>query len=283
MNSSTLQRAAQWRLQAVQRRLAARLSRVPLSHEDTTVSSTAGYQLSTRWTWPSRSTGRLPGVVINPGIHQGRAAVEGYAAVVNAAEVARLGFVVASFDPAGRGDSWGEEDYGGAEHQDDLRTVIKHLAASPHCDGTVGILSLSLGVASSVAAAARWPQELPLRWLIDWEGPCDREIITSGGTILVPAAGHSLEDDTYWFPREATRTVGQLPCGYVRLQALPDHAQPAETRHALRMIHAARAGALPWFQLNDHPRGEVPERANWIPGGPWASNRAILRKIRTLG
>ena len=283
MNSIALQRAAQWRLQVVQRKLAGRMSRVPVTHTESTVLSTAGYALSMRHTWPTNARGRLPGVVINPGIHQGRAEVEGYGAVVNAAEVARLGFVVASFDPAGRGESWGDEDYGGAEHQDDVRVVIKHLAADPKCDGTVGLLSLSLGIASSVGAAARWPTELPLRWLVDWEGPCDREIITSGGTILVPAAGHALDDDAYWVPREATRGVGQLGCGYVRIQALPDHAQPTETRHALRMMHAARAGTLPWFQLNDHPRGEVPERANWVAGGPWASNRALLRKVRTLG
>lgn len=283
MNSRSLQRAAQWRVQVVQRRFVARISRVSLVREERTVLSTAGYQLSVCITRPAAASGRLPGVVINPGIHQGREAVEGYGAVVNAAEVARLGFVVASFDPAGRGKSWGDEDFGGPEHQDDVRMVIRHLAADPACDGTVGLLSLSLGVASSVAAAARWAEELPLRWLVDWEGPCDREIITSGGTILVPAAGHTLEDDTYWVPREATRTVGALRCGYVRMQALPDHAQPTETRHAMRMIRAAQAGTLPWFQLNDHPRGEVPERPNWLQGGPWAGNRALLRKVRTLG
>jgi hypothetical protein len=117
---------------------------------------------------------------------------------------------------------------------------------------------------------------------VDWEGPCDREIITSGGTSLVPAAGHSLDDDTYWLPREAVRRVGELRCGYVRLQAWPDHAQPDELRHARRMVAAARAGRLPWFQVNDEPRGEAPERPHWIAGGPWASNRAILRKLRAL-
>lgn len=281
MNAASLQRAMQWRLQVVQRKAAGRLARKPLVREELTLLSTAGYQLSACLTRPVGQD-RLPGVVLNPGIHQGRAEVEGYGAVVNAAEVARLGYVVLSFDPAGRGASWGEEDYGGPEHQDDLRVAVKHLLASPRCDGRVGVLSLSLGVASSVAALARWPEELRVRWLVDWEGPCDREIITSGGTILVPAKGHALDDEDYWTPREATRHVAALRCPYVRLQAFPDHAQPQELRHAQRMLHAAAKGALPWFQLNDHPRNEIPPRPHWLAGGPWAANRAILRKLRTL-
>lgn len=281
MNAASLQRALQWRVQVVQRKAAARMARTPLVREELTLLSTAGYQLSACLTRP-RGADRLPGVVINPGIHQGRREVEGFAAVVNAAEVARLGFVVLTFDPAGRGDSWGEEDFGGEEHQDDLRVAVRHLLAHPGCDGRVGVLSLSLGIASSVGALARWPDALPVRWLVDWEGPCDREIITSGGTILVPAKGHALDDDAYWLPREATAHVGGLRCGYVRLQAFPDHAQPQELRHAQRMMHAAAKGALPWYQLNDHPRGEIPARPHWITGGPWASNRAILRKLRAL-
>lgn len=281
MNAASLQRAAQWRLQVVQRRAAARFSRQPVVTEELTLLSTAGYQLSAALTRP-RGAGRLPGVVVNPGIHQGRAEVEGYQAVVGAAEVARLGYVVLTFDPAGRGRSWGEEDYGGPEHQDDVRVAFRHLLASSHADGRVGVLSLSLGIASAIGALARWPEELPARWLVDWEGPCDREIITSGGTILVPAKGHSLEDEDYWLPREATRHVARLRCPYVRLQAWPDHAQPQELRHAQRMIHAAAKGELPWFQLNDHPRNELPPRPHWLAGGPWAANRAILRKLRTL-
>jgi len=118
--------------------------------------------------------------------------------------------------------------------------------------------------------------------VLDWEGPCDREIITSGGTIMAPANGHSLEDEVYWPPREAVRHVGKLPCGYVRLQASIDHAQPGEVRHAQRMIRAAADGDLPWFQVNDHRRGEVPARTNWLAPGTMAANRTLLRKIKSL-
>jgi hypothetical protein len=142
----------------------------------------------------------------------------------------------------------------------------------------VGVLSLSLGIAAAVGALAADPGIAT--WLLDWEGPSDREIITSGATLLAPSAGHAMTDDRYWHPREATRRLREIGCGYVRLQADPDHAQPGELRHAARMLHAA--GGLPWFQVNDHPRGLHPGRPSWLRGGPLAANAAIVRKLGAL-
>ena len=81
-------------------------------------------------------------------------------------------------------------------------------------------------------------------------------------------------------PREAVRWVGSLRCGYHRFQARRDHAQPGELRHAERMMRAAVAGRLPWFQLNDHPRNQLPERPEYHPPGFTVANRILLRKIR---
>jgi hypothetical protein len=275
---SSLATRAAWQGQRVVRGLRARRRGVPMIREDVRLRSTAGYQIAARITRPDTAEA-LPGLVVSPSIHLGLAGLEGFGAVVNAGELAGLGYVVLTHDPAGRGESWGEEDFGGPEHQDDLRVAIRHLLG---VTSAVGVLSLSLGLAAAVGALARWPAELPVRWLLDWEGPCDREIITSGGQIMVPAAGHTLVDETYWRPREALRHVGALRCGYARLQAFPDHAQPRELRHATRMIRAAEVSGLPWFQLNDHPRGEAPARPNWLAGGPLAANAAILRKLVAL-
>jgi len=204
---------------------------------------------------------------------------------VSAAELAGTGYTVLTFDPAGRGKSWGEEDFGGPEHQDNIRAAFRAVRDDRGCNGHVGVLALSLGIAAATAALARWP-DLNARFLLDWEGPCDREIITSGGTIVTPAAGHALDDEGYWGPREAVAHVAKLRCPYIRVQALPDHAQPTEVRHALRMAHAAqraqREGTLPWFQLNDHPRNEVPARPTWVDGGPIAASRTIRRKLSSL-
>lgn len=242
--------------------------------------SSAGYPLRARLTRPV-GAGRLPGVVISPAIHQGVAELETSQSAVTAAEVARLGYAVLTHDPAGRGESWGEEDFGGPEQQDDVRAAIASLLETPGVS-SVGVLSLSYGVVAAVGALSRAGSDLPVRWLVDWEGPSDREIITTGGTRLVPAAGHTLDDDAYWRPREPARHLSRLRCGYVRLQAWPDHAQPNELRHADRMLEAAASGELPWFQVNDHPRGERPLRPTWIGSGPGAANRAILGKLAEL-
>ncbi len=253
--------------------------------EELQLRSTVGYQLSAAVHRVEALQGRLPAVVLCPGIDDDGGVFKGLLAPISADEVARLGFVALRFDPAGRGQSWGEEDFGGPEHQDDVAACVRYLATRPDVDPQrIGILCISLGVGMGVGAASL--PDLPVAWVLDWEGPCDREIITSGGTRMAPAAGHTLEDDLYWFPREAVRHVGKLRCPYVRLQAERDHAQPGETRHAMRMMHAAAqgqaAGTLPWFQINDHPRNEAPPRPQWLYGGVRASNRAILRKLKVL-
>lgn len=275
--SSAASRAA-WRVQGAWRRLQAR--RLPkMSVRELHLTSQVGYRIVGQLATPE-GAGPLPGLVISPAIHAGIRVMEGVNNPVNASEIAALGFAVLTLDPAGRGESWGEEDFGGLEHQDNVRIALEWMLKDGAVDGTVGVLSLSLGVAAAVGALAG--SKLPVRWLVDWEGPSDREIITAGGTIMVPAAGHALADDSYWRPREAVRTVHRLRCGYVRLQANPDHAQPSEVRHAERMIRAASSGNLPFFQINDHPRNEVPTRALWHAGGPFSANTVILRKLRAL-
>jgi hypothetical protein len=225
--------------------------------------------------------GAGPAVLLCPGVDDAGTVFDSWSAPISADEVAALGAVVLHFDPAGRGRSWGAADYGGNEHQEDVAVAFAHLAALEGVDATrVGVVALSQGVAMAVGAVAR--RSLGARWLLDWEGPSDREVLTAGGTHLAPADGHELTDEAYWPPREPVRHVAGLRCAYVRLQADPDHAQPGETRHATRMVQAAASGALPWFQINDHPRNEHPPRPNWLAQGMLAANRALLRKIRTL-
>lgn len=281
-----------YRLGMAFERRAARLARQlaarkggPVQRDALRLRSTVGYQLQAAVHRPADARGRLPGVVLCPGINDDGSVFASLLAPVSADEVARLGAVALRFDPAGRGESWGEEDYGGPEHQDDVATCVRYLQGRPDVDpARVGILCVSLGVSMGVGAAVQ--PDLDVAWVLDWEGPCDREIITAGGARMAPAAGHTLDDEVYWQPREAARHVGRLRCPYVRLQAELDHAQPGETRHAMRMLHAAAeghaAGRLPWFQINDHPRDLVPPRPHWLRPGTLAANRAIQRKLRVL-
>jgi dienelactone hydrolase len=275
-------RAAERRAAKTVRRLrAARGGQVRT--EPLQLQSTAGYQLAAMIHRPAGAA-RLPAVVLCPGIDHGGAIFDTDQVPIRAAEVAQLGCVVATFDPAGRGESWGSEDFGGPEHQDNVCTVVQALADRPDVDRSqVGIVAISLGVSMAIGAAAgAHNPPAPVAWVIDWEGPCDREIITAGGTKMAPAMGHSLDDEDYWQPREAVCHVGALRCGYLRLQSRIDHAQPGELRHAQRMMAAAAAGSAPWVQLNRHPRGARPDREDWLPPGQLAANRALLAAIDGL-
>jgi hypothetical protein len=253
-----------------------------VTRDEVQLVSTAGYQICA-WIHRPEGGSRAPAVLLTPGTSDAGDVFDGWSQPLNAREIASAGNVVMTFDPAGRGESWGEEDYGGLEHQDNVRVALRHLLGQPCVDpARVGVASISLGVAMACGALARWPEELPVAWLLDWEGPCDREIITAGGRIMAPAMGHALTDEVYWKPREAVRHVGALRCGYVRVQAERDHAQPGEFRHAERMIRAAAAGSLPWFRINEHPPGEVPQTIEWYPAGRRSANRVLLRWIQRL-
>lgn len=267
-------------VQSIPRRVRARLGR-PVRCEDTTLTSAAGYPLAVRFTLP-RGAGPWPGVLLCPGAEHGLASFEGWDQPIHPRELAAMGLVVATFDPAGRGRSWGPEDYGGEEHQDNVRAVFRALLARPEVRADrVGVVAISLGLSMAVGALARWPEALPAAWLLDWEGPHDRRFITAEGTRMAPALGHRLDDAFYWEPREAVRHVGRLRCAYVRVQGHPDHAQPGDNRHAREMVAAAASGQAR-FRLNDHPEGLVPDAPRWYAGGRRGANRALRDWIRRL-
>lgn len=270
-------------IQSVPRRARRRVKGLPVERETLRLVSTAGYQIAVRIDRPA-GEGRWPAMLLCPGTCDPGTVFDGWSQPLNARELASAGYVVATFDPAGRGESWGEEDYGGLEHQDNVRHVVKHLAEHDSVDtARIGVVSISLGLAMACGALARYGEELPVAWLMDWEGPCDREIITVGGTLMAPAMGHSLKDEVYWEPREAVRHVGQMRCGYVRIQASIDHAQPGEFRHAERMLAAAAASeTLPWYQVNDHPRDVLPESIAWTSPGRRGANRVLMARIKRL-
>ncbi|MDP6933845.1 MAG: hypothetical protein QGG40_13055, partial [Myxococcota bacterium] len=280
--TGTALRAADLVISQAIRRLRSRTP-PPVRTEVVEFRSTVGYRIHAHVHVPVGASPRepLPAVVLCPGIDDPGSVFDRWSSPVTADEIARLGCLVMHFDPAGRGESWGEEDFGGIEHQDEVRSAITYLGGRPDVDGRrIGLVSISLGVSMALGAAA--DADAKVAWVLDWEGPSDREIITAGGTIMTPADGHRMDDEAYWQPREAVRFVGSLRCPYIRLQSIEDHAQPGETRHAMRMIEAAAGGDLPWFQLNDHPRGEIPRRAHWTSPGRLSAHHSIVRKIRLL-
>jgi pimeloyl-ACP methyl ester carboxylesterase len=165
-----------------------------------------------------------------------------------------VGYLTVLFDPDGRGRSEGVEDNNGHIHQDGLASVIRYAADHPSSDGKgVGLISYSFGITMCSGALARHP-DLPVRFLIDWEGPADRN--DTGGCDEA-AVGHlseiaSCDDEVFWSEREAQTFIGQVPFPYLRLQSEVDHVQP-DVDHALRMVNAAVEGASPWVRLNELP------------------------------
>ena len=167
---------------------------------------------------------------------------------------ANAGYTVVLFDPDGRGLSGGTEDYNGFTQQDGLAAIIEFVATLPEVDETqMGLITFSYGITMGSGALARHP-DLPIDWLIDWEGPADR--LDTGG-CGADAIGHlqeaaSCDDEAFWAEREAVTFISEVEVPYLRLQTTGDHVQP-DNDHALAMVAAAINGGNSWVRLNNAP------------------------------
>ncbi|MBT3316251.1 MAG: hypothetical protein HN390_16750 [Anaerolineae bacterium] len=173
-----------------------------------------------------------------------------------AQKLADEGFTVVFFDPDGRGNSPGMENYGGTIQQDGLAAVIFEVAQLPEVDETrMGLASFSYGVTMSTGTLARYP-DLPILFYIDWEGPVNRHYTTVGcvgNTMKIdwqPCDNHE-----WWAEREAMNFIDHLKIPYQRLQSEKDHVQ-ATNNHAIEIVNAAVEGNIPWARLNDHPANQ---------------------------
>ena len=174
------------------------------------------------------------------------------------------GFAVVLFDPDSRGQSQGTEDYNGFTQQDGLAAVIEFASGLPEVDSVqMGLVSYSYGITMASGALARHP-DLPIRFLIDWEGPANRD--DTGGCDGA-GLGHleevaSCDNNNFWKEREASTFVLSLLVPYLRLQSEKDHVQP-DYDHALLLINNATStayggkGQSPWTRLNNLPPNQI--------------------------
>ena len=153
----------------------------------------------------------------------------------------RAGFVVGYFDPDGRGESAGSEDWNGKVHQDGLHAVLKLFAGLKFVNkDNLGVLSYSLGLALAAGALGRYPDDPPLKYFIDMEGPSDRIYITKHDDPSIRGFdGHTTKDEDWWAEREAVRSIQNIHCAYLRIQHESDHAQREDKQHAIDMIDAS--------------------------------------------
>lgn len=208
-------------------------------------------------TWDGQT--KLPALVLVPGgsgasntflrPRPGGSTVE----VINQA-----GYVAVIFDPDGRGQSGGTENYNGFIHQDGLAAVIRFAATLPGIDSAnIGLVTYSYGITMGAGALARYP-DLPVKFLIDWEGPANRN--DTGGCDGAKL-GHlkdvaSCTDEAFWAEREASTFIGQIRVPYQRVQSQTDHVQPDNT-HAILMVNNAVNGGVPWVRLNNEPPNQT--------------------------
>jgi len=176
-----------------------------------------------------------------------------------AGEYVQAGFAFGLFDPDGRGRSRGWENWNGKAHQDGLHEFLKRIASLPFVDkDNIGVVSSSLGLAMAAGALGRYPNDPPVKYFIDIEGPTDRFYITKNddpgfGRIL---GGHTTADADWWAEREAVRTIQNIVCPYLRIQYELDHVHGTNKGHAIDIINAATntkqggKGKSPWTRIN---------------------------------
>ena len=198
---------------------------------------------------------RYPAAVFVPG---GSGTGQGFH--VEAEMKAAEGFVVAHFDPDGRGLStaggtYTTEDYCGHLQQDGLKAVLDYLVALPEVDDdNVGILSSSYGITMASGMLSRHQDAPPVRYLIDFEGPADRSDTAqvNGGHVPVSPA-----NDLFWSEREAAAFMPHILPQYVRMQSNGDHNPSiTDNHHAIQLINGATntafsgLGISPWTRVN---------------------------------
>ncbi|MBW2699268.1 MAG: hypothetical protein JRF33_00485 [Deltaproteobacteria bacterium] len=165
------------------------------------------------------------------------------------------GYVVVIFDADGRGNTAGTEDYCGHIHQDGLAVLIETVASWDVVDvDRLALFTSSYGITMGSGVLARYP-ELPVLFLLDWEGPANRMDTGHCDADNTGHITHDCDDDLWWSEREAAVFMTQVAVPYLRMQEVQDHAQP-DNLHAILMVNNAThtshggGGLSPWTCVN---------------------------------
>jgi len=221
---------------------------------------TTGAELYVHITYPGdEEAGPFPALVVVPG---GIGAGNNFRTPGAMAEaLAEVGIVAVTFDPDGRGQSEGAEDYNGHAQQDGLAAVIEYAATLSRVDPQrIGLASFSYGITMASGTLARHP-DLPVLFLMDWEGPADRFDTTVECSNSTRIDFNPCDDDPYWGQREALVFISDVRVPYQRLQSEKDHVQP-DVSHAINMVNIAVNGGAPWVRLNDLPPDQTYDPEN---------------------
>lgn len=192
--------------------------------------------------------GCWPGVVyVPPGFEPGLPEWDDPASAV----IVGAGAVIAFYDPRGRGDSGGEEDYGGPRHQDDLAGVIHWLASREDVDPTrVLVRTRSYGVVHAVGALSRHPALQPYG-LLDIEGPgVLPDDLEKASEFARDTLYEAAEGDQWWAERSPAPMLETFGGHYRRVQAAEDHQLGSYMGAARVMLEVASRYAPEPVDLN---------------------------------
>lgn len=237
---------------------------------------------------------KYPAVIVVPG---GLSFGSQYAFTREPSIFVNEGFVVAYFDPDGRGRSEGTENYGGKVHQDGLNAFIKKVSALEFTDkADIGVVSFSAGVITATGALARYPGDPEVRYFIDVEGPSSKRYmkLLRSKELKDTKSGRTIKkDEAWWREREAARWAEQLTIPYLRIQSTIDHVHGTEKGHAVEMIRAATnksfggLGRSPWTRVNgpENESNKVWSESNtpvWMAGAGMPGALAVMPYIKEL-
>jgi len=200
---------------------------------------------------PEDAEGPFPTVMLVPGgVNSGTTSFLNDIDLINF--FLKENIAVAFFDPDGRGMSTGEEDSNGHAGQDGLYAISQALLDSELVDqDEMGIISYSYGVTLASGMLARYAEEQPYEWFVDWEGPTSRSYTTVGcNTDDALDLRESCDDDEHWSEREAVTYLSEILIPYWRIQGIDDHVQPNNS-HAIEAINASTNGLSAWTRIND--------------------------------
>jgi len=269
--------------------LLARLQGSRIRRQEFWLTNASGYRIHAHLHEPADDLPR-PAVVLVPGGGLSGKIFCQRRYLLSADELALNGIRSVHFDPVGRGQSWGHDDFCGMEGQDSLRAALDFVHTLRRVDRQhIGVLSFSSGLCLAAPCLARDGERLGTSFLLDWEGPASRHEILRCGP-LPPAARTAMahDADQFWSVREPLAWIDKLPCRYLRVQGRDDHSLGAGGQQcALRLVAGATRGVARSAQLWGNPpdtawRPQQSTQLNWAPQDASSLNHLLLRSVLEL-
>ena len=239
----------------------------PVFYESKKVVTDTGYRYTTHHWKSEQKTDRY--VVLIPDWLKLGSYFLDHTAIITGQEIAQRGWNVVSIDFCGRGTSFGNEDWGGYEHQDQ---VVQQLYLFPP-EAKIVVIAFGAGLNTALRGINLSHKKIDL--LIDVEGIPNKEILHR----LATKPKESIKSVDYWSIRTCETIVPNFSFPYCRIQGEIDQNIPDDLRHARMIIRNVNQKI---FRLYNHPKGKRPDRPRWIKHGKIGLRRAILHELSML-